>query len=103
MLMGEIFDQPGPATTEQEFERVLDDMKSRHSTIPHEVFERWRVTAKGYMSDRGRYRGMDAKELPEFMSAAKTVTPSLYHGALSDLEAELGKAVKGTYGNPMHI
>ena len=102
-----LFNNPGPSVTSDEFKRVCNTMRSRHHTIPHELFQLWQDAADAYITEHeGRYKGMDAKELEPYMEKVMRLTKSThpqFMGVLPDLKAELQKAVKGTYGKPYGV
>ena len=84
---------PSRSITEQEFERVLNTVARKHRGVPSEEFEKIRAMAAGYLQEHSQYRGMDEKELNQFLSHLSPIVDKIYHGALKTLDVELHRAL----------
>ncbi|MDP3963499.1 MAG: hypothetical protein Q8Q39_03305 [bacterium] len=84
---------PSRIITEQEFDRVINTVSRKHRGVPSEEFEKIRAMAAGYLHEHGQFRGMDEKELGQFLGHLPPIVDKIYHGSLKTLETELRKAL----------
>ncbi len=96
--MGLFNNPPSRVVSEQEFEKVLSAVSRKHRGIPHEEFQKIRAFAAGYLQEHGQFRGMDEKEVGQFLGNLTPVIDKPYRGMLKTLDAELKKALSGRYG-----
>ncbi|MDO8558448.1 MAG: hypothetical protein Q7S09_04670 [bacterium] len=97
--MGLFNNPPSRVVSEEEFEKVLSAVSRKHRGVPHEEFQKIRAMAAGYLNEHGQFRGMDEKELKQFLGNVTPVIDRSYRGMLKTLDVELQKALGGRYGS----
>ena len=90
----------------EELEHVLNTMRSRH-TIPHDLLDLWRETAKAHLNEYGQFKGMDEKELVVYIASVEKLTKHTrpqFSSVVGEFHEELKKALeKSRYGSTSFI
>ncbi len=88
---------PSKIVTHEEVRRIL----SAHGLwrLPDKVKERIKLHADSFIRQTGHLRGMNERELEQFLNDLEVMVPETWRGKIPVLRAEFKKALNKHYGS----